>query len=41
MSNLGSERVTKRNWYLYGGFANPRCWRRMVGGAWHYFYRWD
>jgi hypothetical protein len=38
---LGSERVSKRSWYNRGGFSNPRCWRRMVSGGWHYFYRHD
>jgi hypothetical protein len=33
----GSIRVSKKDWYLNGGFANSRCWRRQVRGAWHYF----
>ena len=37
----GSEEVYKRDWYGRGGFANPRCWRRMVGGVWEYYYRHD
>lgn len=39
MSTIGSERVSKKTWYHFGGFANPRCWRRQIGGAWHYYYR--
>lgn len=41
MSTIGSERITKKVWYQCGGFSNSRCWRRMVGGAWHYYYRHD
>lgn len=33
----GHTRVTKRQWYAAGALSNPRCWRRQVGGAWHYY----
>lgn len=33
----GYLRVTKRDWYVNGGFASSRCFRRMRGGAWHYY----
>jgi len=39
---IGSERVTKAEWYRRGGFANSRCWRTQPkNGAWQYFYRHD
>lgn len=41
MKLLNSERISKRDWRLNGGFANPRCWRRQVGKAWQYYYRRD
>jgi hypothetical protein len=32
------ERLTKREWYELGGFANPDLFRRQKkGGAWQYF----
>lgn len=32
------ERISKREWYESGGFANPRLFRRQKrGGAWQYF----
>lgn len=35
-------RVSKRDWYASGGFANPRCFRKAArNGAWSYFYRID
>jgi len=35
----GWMRVTKRQWYdTWGGFSNPDCVRKMVGGAWHYYH---
>ena len=37
----GSVRITKREWYARGGFANSRCWRRERRGVWQYFYRFD
>ena len=36
-SLIGSMRVSKKTWYLNGGFRNPKCLRRMVNGAWHYY----
>lgn len=33
----GSIRVTKREWYEAGGFANSRCWRRQYRGSWQYY----
>ena len=38
---LQAARVSKRVWYANGGFSNPRCFRRMRGGAWQYFMRGD
>jgi len=37
----GSERISKQVFYARGGFSNPRCWRRMKGGTWQYYYRQD
>lgn len=37
MARIGHLKVSKRDWYLNGGFANWRCWRRMRHGAWQYF----
>jgi hypothetical protein len=36
---VGYMKLTRRNWYNAGGFAESRCVRRMRGGAWQYFYR--
>jgi hypothetical protein len=30
-------RLTKREWYAMGGFANPHLYRRHDGRSWHYF----
>lgn len=31
-------RITKRQWYDKGGFANSKLWRRQAkSGAWQYF----
>lgn len=35
--NINRERLSKRQWYNLGGFANPVLYRKQVGGAWHYF----
>lgn len=32
-------RISKRAFYLKGGFANPRCVRVTRGRAWAYFWR--
>jgi hypothetical protein len=37
MARAGYARVTKRRWLDAGGLSNPRCYRRQVRGAWHYF----
>lgn len=37
MASLNAMRVSKRRWYDLGGFCNSACWRRQVGGAWHYY----
>jgi hypothetical protein len=34
-----SRRITKREWYALGGFANSKCWRRERRGVWQYFIR--
>jgi hypothetical protein len=31
-------RITKREWYALGGFANSRLWRRGTRHGWKYFY---
>lgn len=39
---IGSYRVTKREWYHAGGFANSQCWRRQTkNGGWQYWIRRD
>ena len=35
--NIGCKRLSKAQFYRYGGFANPRQFRRMRGGAWTYW----
>lgn len=38
----GSKRVTRKEWYAAGGFANSACWRRAdKRGVWQYFIRQD
>ena len=42
ISGKGSTRITKREWYAKGGFANSKLWRRQANnGAWQYFERRD
>lgn len=36
---IGYERISKRDFYLNGAFANPRCVRVTRGRSWAYFYR--
>lgn len=36
---IGYMQITKRAWYLAGGFAEPRCVRVTRGRSWAYFYR--
>lgn len=37
---VGSERVTKREWYALGGLANSKLWRRADRkGIWRYYIR--
>ena len=36
----GHAKISKKEWYLNGGFANSRCWRRQnKNGSWNYYYR--
>lgn len=35
---MGAARVSKRDFYLNGGFANTQQFRRMRGGAWTYWW---
>jgi hypothetical protein len=35
----GYERISRRQFYDRGGFANPACVRRSSGNGWAYFYR--
>jgi hypothetical protein len=30
-------RITKAQWYAYGGFENPKCWRRRNKTHWEYY----
>lgn len=30
-------RITRRQWYALGGFANPSLYRRQRGGTWQYW----
>lgn len=35
---VGSMRVSKRTWYVKGGFANSNCWRwQPKGRGWCYY----
>ena len=36
---LGYMRISKRDFYLNGGFADSRCTRVTRGRSWAYFYR--
>jgi hypothetical protein len=36
---MGYERISKRDFYANGGFANARCVRVTRGRSWVYFYR--
>lgn len=38
---IGYIRISKRDWYANGGFANSRCVRVQRGRSWAYFYRAD
>lgn len=38
---IGYLRLTKRAWYLAGGFAEDRCVRVTRGRSWAYFWRVD
>lgn len=35
---MGVERISKKEFYLNGAFANSRLFRRMRGGSWQYFW---
>ena len=38
----GTMRISKREWYALGGFANSRLWRRQrKNGAWVYYMNCD
>jgi hypothetical protein len=36
---IGYRTISKREFYRYGGFSNPRCVRDQRGTRWMYFYR--
>jgi len=36
---MGYERISRRDFYLNGGFANSRCVRVTRGRGWAYFFR--
>lgn len=38
---IGYERITKRCFYLRGGFSNSRCVRVQRGRSWAYYWRHD
>ena len=31
------EKLTKRLWYAFGGFSNPRLFRKHNGRCWSYY----
>lgn len=33
----GVVKVSRKHWYLSGGFANPRHFRKHNGSCWEYF----
>jgi hypothetical protein len=33
-----ADRISKRDWQMFGGFSNPRLARVTRGGAWAYFW---
>lgn len=35
--SIGYRRLSKYQFYRYGGFANPRQFRRMRGRTWTYW----
>jgi len=35
---MNAERISKRDFYRNGGFANTRLFRRMRSGSWQYFF---
>jgi len=37
MKRKGFTRITKREWYNAGGFANSKCVRIERGGSWQYW----
>lgn len=34
------QKVSKREWYARGGFANSRCVRKARHGVWSYYVVW-
>lgn len=36
---IGYTQITKRAFYLAGGFSNSRCVRVTRGRGWRYYYR--
>lgn len=36
---IGYMRMTRRGWYLAGGFAEPRCVRVTRNKRWAYYWR--
>lgn len=37
MRLIGCMRISRKHFYLIGGFSNPDLFRRMVGRSWQYF----
>lgn len=38
---MGYEQISRRQFYAWGGFSNPRLVRVERGRSWAYFQRWS
>jgi hypothetical protein len=36
---LGYTKISKKDFYMRGGFANPACVRISRSGSWAYYYK--
>lgn len=34
---LNAARISKKDFYARGGFANPKQYRKMLGNSWAYY----
>lgn len=42
MSRIGHKRIGKKEWYLLGGFANSKLFRKATKrGVWTYWIVWE